>query len=67
MYVEKVMTNVRHIEMQIIRDQQGNVLYFPERNCSLQRNNQSDGRKSAVGVTQAMRDGGAIATRLSTH
>src|SRR5699024_291121 len=65
MYVEKVMTNVRHIEMQIIRDQQGNVLYFPERNCSLQRNNQKVMEESpAVGVTQAMRDElGAIATK----
>jgi acetyl-CoA carboxylase biotin carboxylase subunit len=65
MYVEKVMTNVRHIEMQVIRDQQGQVLYFPERNCSLQRNNQKVMEESpAVGVTQAMRDElGGIATR----
>ncbi|MDR3191287.1 MAG: acetyl-CoA carboxylase biotin carboxylase subunit [Lactobacillaceae bacterium] len=57
MYIEKVMTHVRHIEMQVIRDQQGNVVYFPERNCSLQRNNQKVLEESpALGVTQAMRE-----------
>ncbi|GAK31683.1 biotin carboxylase [Weissella oryzae SG25] len=56
MYVEKVMENVRHIEMQIMRDQYGATVYFPERNCSLQRNNQKVMEESpALGVTPAMR------------
>lgn len=65
MYVEKVMENVRHIEMQVMRDRFGNVLYFPERNCSLQRNNQKVMEESpALGVTQEMRDNlGEIATK----
>lgn len=40
MYLEKIMTNVKHIEVQIFRDKQGNVVYFPERDCSVQRNKQ---------------------------
>lgn len=40
MYVEKVMGNVKHIEVQILRDHQGNTIYFPERDCSLQRGKQ---------------------------
>lgn len=40
MYLEKVMQNVKHIEVQIFRDQFGNCVYFPERDCSLQRNKQ---------------------------
>lgn len=40
MYLEKVMQNVKHIEVQIFRDRFGNVVYFPERDCSLQRNKQ---------------------------
>ncbi|MCI1633188.1 MAG: acetyl-CoA carboxylase biotin carboxylase subunit [Liquorilactobacillus nagelii] len=40
MYVEKVMENVKHIEVQILRDHQGNTIYFPERDCSLQRGKQ---------------------------
>lgn len=56
MYVEKVMENVRHIEMQIMRDQYGATVYFPERNCSLQRNNQKVMEESpALGVTPVMR------------
>ncbi|HEY4399147.1 MAG TPA: acetyl-CoA carboxylase biotin carboxylase subunit [Lactobacillaceae bacterium] len=65
MYMEKVMDHVRHIEMQVFRDHQGNILYLPERNCSLQRNNQKVLEESpATGVTSAMRaDLGAIAAR----
>lgn len=40
MYLEKIMTNIKHIEVQIFRDKQGNVVYFPERDCSVQRNKQ---------------------------
>lgn len=40
MYLEKIMTNVKHIEVQIFRDKQENVVYFPERDCSVQRNKQ---------------------------
>ena len=40
MYLEKVMQNVKHIEVQIFRDSFGHTVYFPERDCSLQRNKQ---------------------------
>lgn len=40
MYLEKVMQNVKHIEVQIFRDNFGHTVYFPERDCSLQRNKQ---------------------------
>lgn len=40
MYLEKVLTNVKHIEVQVIRDRFGNCVYFPERDCSLQRRKQ---------------------------
>ena len=40
MYLEKVMQNVKHIEVQIFRDAFGHTVYFPERDCSLQRNKQ---------------------------
>lgn len=40
MYLEKVMQNVKHIEVQIFRDMYGHTVYFPERDCSLQRNKQ---------------------------
>ncbi|WP_426386063.1 acetyl-CoA carboxylase biotin carboxylase subunit [Latilactobacillus curvatus] len=37
LYLEKIMLNVKHIEVQIFRDQFGNTVYFPERDCSMQR------------------------------
>lgn len=40
MYLEKIMEDVKHIEVQIFRDDAGNTVYFPERDCSLQRNKQ---------------------------
>ena len=40
MYLEKIMENVKHIEVQVFRDQFGNTVYFPERDCSLQRSKQ---------------------------
>ena len=40
MYIEKIMENVKHIEVQVFRDQAGHAVYFPERDCSLQINKQ---------------------------
>lgn len=39
-YVEKLLENVKHVEIQIIGDNFGNVVYLGERECSLQRRNQ---------------------------
>ncbi len=39
-FIEKFVTDPRHIEIQLIGDQHGNVLYLNERECSIQRRNQ---------------------------
>ncbi len=39
-YVEKYLTNVKHIEVQLLCDEKGNIVCLGERECSIQRNNQ---------------------------
>jgi propionyl-CoA carboxylase alpha chain len=39
-FIEKFILNPRHIEIQILGDSQGNILYLNERECSIQRRHQ---------------------------
>lgn len=39
-YIEKFVGNPRHVEIQILADEYGNVIHLGERDCSIQRNHQ---------------------------
>ena len=39
-FVEKFIVNPRHIEIQVLGDKHGNIIYLGERECSIQRRNQ---------------------------
>ncbi|MCS7227930.1 MAG: acetyl-CoA carboxylase biotin carboxylase subunit [Endomicrobia bacterium] len=39
-YIEKYIEEPKHVEIQILADKKGNIVYFPERDCSIQRRHQ---------------------------
>jgi propionyl-CoA carboxylase alpha chain len=39
-FIEKFIVNPRHVEIQVLGDKHGNVIYLGERECSIQRRNQ---------------------------
>lgn len=40
LYIEKLIENPKHIEVQVLADNHGNIIHLGERNCSIQRKNQ---------------------------
>jgi propionyl-CoA carboxylase alpha chain len=55
-FIEKFIENPRHIEIQVLGDQHGNILYLGERECSIQRRHQKVVEEApSPFVTPAMR------------
>jgi len=40
LYIEKYITDMRHVEVQIMGDAKGNIIHLGERDCSIQRRHQ---------------------------
>ncbi len=58
-YLEKLIQGARHIEFQILADQQGNVIHLGERECSIQRRHQKlleEAPSPFIGNDQDLRD-----------
>lgn len=50
MYIEKYIEQARHIEIQILTDKYENAVYLWERDCSIQRRQQKNHRRSTCSV-----------------
>ena len=67
MYIEKYIENPRHIEVQVLADEYGNVVYLGERDCSIQRRNQKvlEEAPSVVLSEEKRKQMGEVAVRAS--
>jgi propionyl-CoA carboxylase alpha chain len=56
-FIEKFIESPRHIEIQVLGDQHGNIVYLGERECSIQRRHQKVVEEApSPFVTAAMRN-----------
>lgn len=68
LYMEKLITGSRHIEIQVIGDKHGNIIHLNERECSTQRRHQKliEEAPSPV-VNQILRDKMGEASKLGAE
>ena len=71
-YIEKLIENPRHIEIQILADSHGNVIELGDRDCSIQRRNQklceeAPARNIPNDMRQAMKEAARKAAKAANY
>ncbi len=67
-YIEKFIENPRHVEIQVMGDQHGNVYHYGERDCSVQRRHQKLIEESpSPAIDQALREKMGHTAVLGAH
>jgi propionyl-CoA carboxylase alpha chain len=66
-FIEKYVTSPRHIEIQVMADNHGNILYFFERECSIQRRHQKvvEEAPSSILTPELRKEMGVAATKVA--